>query len=185
MKRYILIAGVNGAGKSTLYQAIDELKDMERVNTDEIVREFGSWNCAKDVVEAGKIAIKRIEQYFNEGISFNQETTLCGRSIRNNIKKAKQLGYTIELHYVGVETVDVAKDRIAYRVQHGGHGIPDEDVERRYVESFNSLKELQGEFDIMMLYDNTDVFSCFARYKEGRLISVLKNVPQWYKRLEL
>lgn len=183
MKRYVLIAGVNGAGKSTLYQAIDELKDMERVNTDEIVREFGRWNCAKDVAEAGKIALSRIEQYFEDGNSFNQETTLCGRNIRNNIKKAKQLGYTIELHYVGVESVDIAKARIAYRVQHGGHGIPDKDVDRRYVESLNSLKELYSEFDIVMLYDNTDVFNCFARYKKGRLISVLKSVPQWYKLL--
>lgn len=38
MKKYIIIAGVNGAGKSTLYQTIGSFKDMERVNTDEIVR---------------------------------------------------------------------------------------------------------------------------------------------------
>jgi len=37
MKRYILIAGVNGAGKSTLYQILDSLKDMPRINTDEII----------------------------------------------------------------------------------------------------------------------------------------------------
>lgn len=42
MKKYILIAGVNGAGKSTLFQTIDSLKNMQRINTDEIVRSFGS-----------------------------------------------------------------------------------------------------------------------------------------------
>lgn len=41
MEKYILIAGVNGAGKSTLYQTLDSLKDMKRVNTDEIVKSFG------------------------------------------------------------------------------------------------------------------------------------------------
>lgn len=35
-------------------------------------------------------------------------------------------------HYVGIESVEIAKQRIAYRVAHGGHGIPDADVERRY-----------------------------------------------------
>lgn len=40
MKKYILIAGVNGAGKSTLYQTLDSLKDIKRVNIDEIVREM-------------------------------------------------------------------------------------------------------------------------------------------------
>ena len=41
MKKYILIAGVNGAGKSTLFHLLDSLVEMPRINTDEIVREFG------------------------------------------------------------------------------------------------------------------------------------------------
>lgn len=40
MKKYILLAGVNGAGKSTLYQSLQSLRDMPRVNVDEILREF-------------------------------------------------------------------------------------------------------------------------------------------------
>lgn len=44
MKKYILIASVNGTGKSTLYHVLDELKDMPRVNIDEIVKQFGHWN---------------------------------------------------------------------------------------------------------------------------------------------
>lgn len=71
MKKYILIAGVNGAGKSTLYQTIDSLKLMERVNTDEIVRSFGDWESPSDVMKAGKIAVKKIQNYFEKGISFN------------------------------------------------------------------------------------------------------------------
>ena len=43
MKKYILIAGVNGAGKSTLYQINDSLKNMPRINVDEIVKELGDW----------------------------------------------------------------------------------------------------------------------------------------------
>ena len=34
-----ILAGVNGAGKSTLYEALNELKGMPRINTDEIVKE--------------------------------------------------------------------------------------------------------------------------------------------------
>ncbi len=54
MKRYVIIAGVNGAGKSTLYQVMDSLKNMSRINTDEIVREFGDWKNSSDVIRAGK-----------------------------------------------------------------------------------------------------------------------------------
>lgn len=98
MKKYILIAGVNGAGKSTLYQSLQSLQSMPRVNTDEILRELGDWRNMTDVMPAGKIAVKRITGYFDEGITFNQETTLCGKSILNNITKAKERGHFIELH---------------------------------------------------------------------------------------
>lgn len=54
MKKYILIAGVNGAGKSTLYQSLQSLQRMPRLNTDEILREFGDWRNTADVMAAGK-----------------------------------------------------------------------------------------------------------------------------------
>ena len=76
MKTYILIAGVNGVGKSTLYQTLDSLKQMKRINTDEIVRSFGNWQNVQDVIRAGKQAVRTIDEYFRTGISFNQETTL-------------------------------------------------------------------------------------------------------------
>ena len=50
MKKYILVAGVNGAGKSTLYQSLQSLHDMPRVNTDEILREFGDWRNMTDII---------------------------------------------------------------------------------------------------------------------------------------
>lgn len=126
MKKYILIAGVNGAGKSTLYQTLDSLKDIKRVNIDEIVRENGNWRNPADVMTAGKQAIRVIKDYFDKGISFNQETTLCGNSILKNIDTALNEGYVVELHYVGVDSVDIAKQRIAYRVEHGGIGHDEE-----------------------------------------------------------
>lgn len=181
MKRYVIIAGVNGSGKSTLYQLLDNIKDMERVNTDEIVRSFGDWRVGADVVKAGKIAVNKINEFFDRGISFNQETTLCGRSILKNIDKAKKLGYRIELHYIGVNSVDIAKSRIAYRVEHGGHGIPDKDVERRYYESFEQLKNVMDKCDMIVLYDNTEAFSRFAIItNDGSILSDDK-VPKWYK----
>jgi len=183
MKKYIIIAGVNGAGKSTLYQTLDYLKDYDRINTDEIVREFGKWNNPNDVIKAGKIAVKKINENFENGISFNQETTLCGNSIIRNIKTAKENGYSIELHYVGVESVEIAKKRIAYRVSHGGHGIPDRDVERRYIESFKNLLNILNLCDLAVLYDNSISFKQFAIYRNGRLSYLLQDYPEWFNQI--
>ncbi|CCZ60282.1 hypothetical protein [Hungatella hathewayi] len=78
MKKYILYAGVNGAGKSTLYRTTHYQDTMPRINTDEILREFGDWRNTADLMKAGRIAIERLNSYLQEGITFNQETTLCG-----------------------------------------------------------------------------------------------------------
>lgn len=59
MKKYVIIAGVNGAGKSTLYQINDNLKNMPRINVDEIVKGIGDWKNLKDVFAAGKIAVEK------------------------------------------------------------------------------------------------------------------------------
>ena len=182
MKKYILIAGVNGAGKSTLYQSMPSLQNMPRVNTDEILREFGDWRNISDVMAAGKIAIKKIVKYFDEGVTFNQETTLCGKAIINNIEKAKRRGYFIELHYIGVESADIAKERVLERVKQGGHGIAEKDIEKRYIGTFDNLKLVLSKCDLTVFYDNTLEFHRFAIYKNGKLVRVSHNVPGWYKR---
>lgn len=80
MKRYILYAGVNGAGKSTLYQTTKCKDSMPRINTNKIVRQIGEWTKTSDIMKAGKIAVARLNQYMEDGITFNQETTLCSNA---------------------------------------------------------------------------------------------------------
>lgn len=180
MKRYVIIAGVNGAGKSTLYQALSGIHKMERVNTDEIVREIGVWNNPDDVVKAGKIAVKKIQKHMLNCVSFNQETTLCGKSILNTIDKARELGYIVEMHYIGVESVEIAKERVHMRVIRGGHGIPDMDIERRYEKSFLQLRQSINKIDLLALYDNSVSFRRFAIYRKGNIVKMSHNCPKWF-----
>lgn len=185
MKKYVIIAGVNGAGKSTLYQINDNLKNMPRVNVDEIVRDIGDWRNIRDVFSAGRIAVEKISQYLSDGISFNQETTLCGKSIIKNIMKAKELGYFIELHYVGVDSAQIAKNRVRHRVENGGHGIPEKDIEKRYVETFQQLNSIIKECNLIAFYDNTESFRRFAICKNGELVRISQNVPAWFSKVEV
>ena len=127
MPTYTIFAGVNGAGKSTLYSTLlQENHDFGvRVNSDEIViSNGGDWKNQSDQAKAMKMAVKLIKDCMNKGISFNQETTLSGRSIINNILNAKKSGFKIKLHYVGLESSKLAIQRVADRVSKGGHGIP-------------------------------------------------------------
>ena len=95
--------------------------------------------------------------------------------------KRYMLGYSIEMHYVGVDSADTAKLRVKNRVEHGGHGIADEDVERRYVETLKSLKIVLPQCDLAAIYDNTESFRRFAIYKDGKCVRISNRVPEWYR----
>lgn len=182
MNRYYTVyAGINGAGKSTMYNSSRSSKDIYRVNSDEIIREFGGdWRNETDQYKAGKIAISRITEYFEKGVSFNQETTLATKYVINEANMAKSLGYITELHYISVNSADIAIERIKNRVQHGGHGIPDDLVRRRYVRSLKNLQSAINTFNIVFIYDNSTFFRHFATYYNGELIHRDNGCPRWY-----
>lgn len=183
MKRYVLFAGVNGAGKTTLYQTNAVIQELPRINLDEIVREIGSWKCAGDVALAGHKAVDLIKEYFEKGISFNQETTLCGKSILRNIKKAKELNYRVEVYFVGLDSPDLAKARVLQRVKDGGHGIPDSDIERRYFESLENLASIMKDCDFVQLYDNSEKFHHIATFEYGICMYRDTVLPSWCEKL--
>ena len=60
------------------FETLDELKEMPRINTDEIVKELGDWRDTSVLLTAGKKAVKLLNQYLSEGISFNQRLPCVG-----------------------------------------------------------------------------------------------------------
>lgn len=59
---------------------------------------------------------------------------------------------------MGVDSPELAKERVKARVAKGGHGIPDEVIDRRYTKSIRNIKLLAPLFDSVELYDNTKMF---------------------------
>ena len=182
--QYIIFAGCNGCGKSTLYEACKTNFKYPRVNSDQALLSFnGNWRLQTDRLKADRITINQIKDYFSKKISFCQETTLCGKSIIKNISKARNEGYDIHLYYVGVESAEIAKERIRYRVSMGGHGIPDNDVERRYLETVQKMKAIWPMCDMVVFFDNTESFTYVAYYEDGDFIQLTPTLPNWIKEI--
>lgn len=183
MPTYTIFAGVNGAGKTSIYKSIyyQENKNEKRINTDEMVDRIGSWKDNNLQIKCGREAVKLIREYISGNISFNQETTLCGSSIIKNIKTAKEKGFYIVLNYIGVENPQIAKDRVRIRVSKGGHGIPEQDIEKRYYESLENLNKVITLCDEVNIYDNSYMFKDIIYYKNGYLIWKDNSIPNWAK----
>lgn len=182
-KNLYLFAGVNGVGKSTMYNSqIEEgIKQSIRINTDEIVRTFGDWKNNADQIKAAKIAIKLRNHCFEEGKSFNEETTLTGKTILKTIDRAKELGYKIYLYYIGIDSPEIAKERVRNRVLKGGHDISSEVIEKRYYESLENLKKIISKCDYVDIYDNTDIYKLVFSFANNEIIENSISSSEWAK----
>lgn len=183
MKEYIIYAGVNGSGKSTLYNLQDK-KIINRVNSDEILAASGkNWRDKNSAIYAMRQSIVLIKTFLSRNVSFCQETTLTGKTIFRNIAEAKDRGYKIIMHYVGVESVDISLERVAERVRRGGHGIPEEDIRRRFNISLLNLKRAVELCDEISVYDNTEFFKPIAFFQNGKMISRNDSGINWFHNL--
>ena len=183
-KIYYLFAGVNGAGKSTLYNSEkldNDIKNSIRINTDEIVKKIGIWKNNSDQIRAAKIAINLRNECFQYDKSFNEETTLTGKTILKTINKAKELGYELQLFYVGVNNPEIAKERIKIRVEKGGHNIENDVVEKRYYESLTNLKEIISKFDKVYLYDNSKKYKNIFSFSNNKILFKSNESISWAK----
>lgn len=156
-KTAFIFAGVNGAGKSTLYwnEVEKGVRLGQRINMDEIVSSFGDWRSSKDQNRAARIALKLQKSHIENNESFNQETTLCGKGIVRLFERLKEQDFKICLYYVGVDSIEIAKERVKMRVAKGGHNIDETLIERRYTASLNNLKQILPFCDEVFLYDNS------------------------------
>ena len=187
-KIFYLFAGVNGAGKSTLYNLAminQNIKNTIRINTDEIVREIGDWRNNSDQLKAAKIAINLRNECFLYGKSFNEETTLTGKTILKNIDKAKEQGYELQLFYVGLNSSDIAKERVKNRVEKGGHNIENDVIEKRYYESLKNLKKIISKFDKVYLYDNSIKYKNIFLFSDNTILFKDKNITWSREAIEI
>ena len=172
---YVVFAGVNGVGKSTFYHSgMWKLEDippaMKRVNPDEIALELASnGSQPTGAFVAGREAVTRIENLLCAHESFNQETTLSGRSSLMTIKRAHELGYRVVLFYLGVSSPEIAIDRIAHRVEIGGHHIEADTVRRRFNASLSNFARALPFCDEAFAIDNTNSFTILARWRNGMI----------------
>jgi predicted ABC-type ATPase len=144
MPELYIIGGCNGAGKTTAsYTVLPEMLDCrEFVNADSIAAGLSPFNPEDVAFEAGRIMLQRIEHLLSEMSDFAFETTLSTRSYVSLVKKAQKLGYNVTLLYFWLSTPEFAIQRVAQRVEEGGHNIPEDVIVRRYYRGIYNLMNL-------------------------------------------
>ncbi len=154
MKIYTIIGGVDGVGKTSFLGALKGL-----------CRDLG-------MVGGG-------EEWLEKGVTFTQETTLSGFRTERTARKAHDLGYSVRLFYVGLDTAQESLERIQNRVRRGGHDIAHEDVLRRFEGRWEAVAKVLPYCDTAEFYDNDNGFELVAEYRNGELLQVGDRQPRW------
>jgi len=158
-KNLYIISGCNGAGKTTAsYTVLPEVLDCrEFVNADEIARGLSPFNPESVAIEAGRLMLSRIEELLERDESFSIETTLATKSYINLVRRAQAQGYNVRVLFFWLNSPELALQRVAERVEKGGHNIPADVIRRRYVAGIRNLFRLfMREVDYWEIYDNSE-----------------------------
>ena len=151
-----VIAGPNGSGKSTLTAMLEAegVEFGEYLNADNIAREFGevsefiSRKAQQIVRDMRKAALA-------EGRDHSFETVMSHTSHIDYMAEAKRRGFEVRLHFVATDDPVINLDRVANRVQKGGHSVPEDRVIARYERCLENLPAAIAVADLARIYDNS------------------------------
>ena len=136
---------------------LDRLGIADFVNADEIARGLSPFDAERSAVAAGLAMIERIEAHVRAGKSFAFETTCAGHRHVKLLRRCRELGYRITLVFLWLPSAEIARERVARRVERGGHHIPGDVVTRRYSRGlFNMRHAYLPLADVALIIDNSD-----------------------------
>ena len=150
-----LVAGPQGSGKSTFFPVGDRGHDS--FNIDDRRRELNAGSSQRIAAGVRRRAIAEYRQFIEEHIrrrsSFSIEVTLGKEITFEQVLRARQAGFRVQLTYVAAE-LDDCVDRVATRLESGGHGVSPTVLRETYATSMRNLSRAVREFDIVQVYDN-------------------------------
>jgi len=156
-QRIIIIAGPNGAGKTTFARAFlpQEAHCQRFINADLIAAGLSPFAPEIMAIKAGRLMLQELADCVAQQQSFAFETTLSGLAYLRHIQKWQELGYQVSLYFLSLPTVEVAIERVAFRVQQGGHHIPEDIIRRRFAAGRKNFEQQYSPIvNDWALYDN-------------------------------
>lgn len=177
-----VLAGPNGAGKTTFATQFlpDYVQCREFINADLIAAGLSPFAPETQAMRAGRLVLTRLKELAATRQDFGFETTLAGLGHSKFIAGLKSHGYRVHLFFLWLPDADVAISRVANRVRHGGHDIPEVLIRRRYDAGIRNFFRIYTPLvDDWRLYDGSEMPpTLIARCSNG---SVLQNQPQQYE----
>jgi predicted ABC-type ATPase len=171
-----LFAGVNGSGKSSVLGEYITEQGGHYFNPDQYTRDLmgadSSLSLEEAQSEAWLFGKTQLEKACKNKTYFAFETTLGGNTITKILLDAATKGIPITVYYIGLESVELNIDRVAARVERGGHAIPEEKIRQRWEGSILNIIQLLPHLNELIVYDNSKTVEEGDNPEPQRLIHI-------------
>ncbi|MEN3978307.1 zeta toxin family protein [Acinetobacter sp. CWB-B33] len=149
------------------------------------------WNIQFDASEIDSYLCARIIDYIrltflDLKVSFTFETVMSHISKVEFLQEAKRKGYRTYLYFVSTVDPMINIARVKYRVQTGGHGVPEQKIIERYQRSMDLLMQAVEAADRTYIFDNSadgQIASFIAEIESAEILKMnqsLKILPKWF-----
>lgn len=156
--RCIVIAGPNGSGKTTFAREYlpHEGGMVHFVNADLIASGLSPLHPELAARQAGRLLLLELSRLAKSRKHFSFESTLSGKTYLRLLRSWKAAGYTIKIVFLSLSPPQLALQRIAARVEQGGHDVPRRDVIRRFHRSWHNFHTIYRPLaDTWSVYENS------------------------------
>lgn len=146
----MLIAGPNGGGKSTFYDSHLADSPLPFLNADVVAAGTGI-----DSFEAARFLDAQRDALIGEHRGFITETVLsdpAGAKL-GMLESAMAAGYDVIVIYIGAPP-ELLGLRVDQRVARGGHDVPRDELQSRFVRSLQNLRKAIDLGITVRIYDN-------------------------------
>lgn len=150
-----VLAGPNGSGKSTfVMEILGPATGLPFINADVIAAERWPGDEERHAYEASRAAAAARAAALESRASFITETVFSHESKVALVEDAVKAGYRVHLHVMLVPE-DVAVARVTYRVEDGGHTVPESKIRSRYRRLWALIAEARQVAHRASFYDNS------------------------------
>lgn len=185
-----IVAGPNGSGKSLFSKGLTE-SDIEVFDGDKHMAAL-----IKKYPETGSEALW---SYINENIfeehkrealkarlNYAFETNFSSADPMKTAREFKNAGYEIQLLFMGLNSLEESKERVAHRVRLGGHIVSEDSIRYNFEFGHKNLYHYVTEFDTVVLFDNGIVSikehelpQEILHIEKGKVYLNVKKYPDW------
>ncbi|MDO3628159.1 AAA family ATPase [Mucilaginibacter sp. BT774] len=179
----LYVAGPNGAGKSTFSK---ELSNPGAIifDVDKVIARIEAQSPGMPKKKVYDTATQEFFNQANEAVRqrqhFTLETNFRDKELVDIATQFKRRGYTTNMVYLTLDSIEQSIYRVNKRVLNGGHFVDHKNIQLNYDEGLLYLERYADSFDNLEIVDGSKDFSEFKSIlsiKQQELIYLSTNLP--------